>query len=125
MKIVDKPWGKEYIFAHNDKYAGKLLYVKAGEKLSKQYHKDKQETLYFLKGLAFVEIGRLNDTTKYKKFDNRYIKDDERVLEIPPRTIHRIEAIKDSVFFEVSTPELDDVIRLEDSYGRVNKEDKF
>ena len=110
---VEKPWGYELIWSKTDRYAGKILFVKAGESLSLQFHKVKDEAWYVLSGCAELELGAPG----------------ERVLEsevvaagaafhFPPGTVHRLTAVEDTTIFEVSTPELEDVVRLEDRYGR-------
>lgn len=106
-KIVEKPWGREVWYAHNDRYAGKILEVRAGHLLSLQKHRVKHETL-------FLHAGRMRFTFG----DDVFEWTPGEAIEIPPGTVHRMEAIEDSVILEVSTPELDDVIRLEDRYGR-------
>jgi mannose-6-phosphate isomerase len=106
-KIVDKPWGREVWYAHTDRYAGKILEVTSGHILSLQKHRIKHETLYLQSGLMrFTLEGDVFEWTP------------GMVIAIPPDTVHRMEALEDSVILEVSTPELDDVVRLEDRYGR-------
>jgi mannose-6-phosphate isomerase len=111
-KKVEKPWGYELIFAHTDRYAGKVLHVNAGEALSLQYHERKEETLYLSKGeCAFIvlEDGRM---TEYRMLVGD-------IYHVRPLTHHRMIAGPEGCeFLEVSTPELDDVVRLEDRYGR-------
>jgi mannose-6-phosphate isomerase-like protein (cupin superfamily) len=107
MKEVTKPWGYELWFAHTDRYVGKLLFVKAGERLSLQYHKQKDETLLVIRGLIRLTIG-----------DDIRILPNTESIRITPEIPHRIEAITDALIVEVSTPEVDDVVRLEDDYGR-------
>lgn len=111
IKVTDKPWGYEILFAHTDKYAGKVLFVKEKGKLSLQYHKGKDETLYIYEGKVKVT---LNDRTITKR--------EEGVIHVAPLTRHRIEALEDTIIFEVSTPEIDDVVRLENDYGRVSEQ---
>jgi len=106
-KIVDKPWGREIWYAHTDRYAGKVLEVTGGHLLSLQKHRVKHETLYLL-------TGRIRLTLDDELFDWL----PGTAVSIPPDTVHRMEALEDSVLLEVSTPELDDVVRLEDRYGR-------
>ena len=106
-KIVDKPWGREVWYAHTDRYAGKILEVTSGHILSLQKHRIKHETLYLQSGLMRFTLE--GDVFDWKP---------GTVVEIPPDTVHRMEALEDSVILEVSTPELDDVVRLEDRYGR-------
>lgn len=108
MRIVKKPWGYEEIWAESSKYVGKLLYINAGQRLSKQYHEYKEETIYVLSGVLILEIG---DEKQILKASDTY--------HISPGTIHRFSASAcDVTLIEVSTPELDDVIRIEDDYAR-------
>jgi mannose-6-phosphate isomerase-like protein (cupin superfamily) len=109
---VDKPWGHELHWAITERYVGKVLHVKAGHALSLQYHKIKDETIFLWTGKLLFEIQRGDELVK------REMRPGESV-HITPRTIHRMTAIEDSDIFEVSTPELDDVVRLEDRYGRM------
>ena len=104
---VDKPWGHELHWAKTDRYVGKVLHVKAGHALSLQYHNVKDETIFLWTGKLLFEIGQ----------EGREMLPGESVR-ITPHTIHRMTAIEDCDIFEVSTPELDDVVRLEDRYGR-------
>jgi mannose-6-phosphate isomerase len=106
-KIVDKPWGREIWYAETGHYAGKVLEVTAGKRLSLQKHAIKEETLYLLSGKVKLTYG--NET---------YTWEPGKSIHIPPDTVHRFEAIEDSVLLEVSTPHLTDVIRLEDDYKR-------
>ena len=111
IRRVPKPWGYELIFAHTDRYVGKVLHVNRGESLSLQYHEMKDETLYVVEGelrLTIEHDGDRRELTLRKG----------EAFHIPPRMIHRMEAVVDTDVAEVSTPELDDVIRLEDRYGR-------
>ena len=112
IRRVEKPWGHEIIYAENDRYAGKILFVRAGERLSLQYHERKDETIYVLSGdldLQVEENGILA-SRRLKPGDSCHI---------PHRARHRMIGVTDCEIAEVSSPELDDVIRLEDSYGRV------
>jgi mannose-6-phosphate isomerase len=109
---VEKPWGYELIWALSDDYCGKVLFVRAGEALSLQYHERKDETIHLQSGSAEVEIGNAPDSTTVE------VVAAGRSFRITPGTIHRLRALEDSVFLEVSTPHLDDVVRLEDRYGR-------
>jgi mannose-6-phosphate isomerase len=106
-RIVPKPWGRELWFAHEDRYAGKIIEVNAGFALSLQKHERKQETMYLQSGRL---VYHLNGT------DYEMAAGD--CITIRPGDVHRVEALEDAVILEVSTPELDDVIRLEDRYGR-------
>jgi mannose-6-phosphate isomerase len=111
MRVVPKPWGREVIFAENDRYAGKLLYLNAGHALSLQYHERKDETLYVLEGEVGLEVEE--DGTMC----HRTLAPGD-AYRIRPGIKHRMRADKSCVIFEVSSPELDDVVRLEDAYGR-------
>ena len=115
MKKVDKPWGYEIWYAYNNRYAGKLLHVEAGSKLSRQYHRNKHETWLVIKGKIFATVGSDNGS------DKKIQMNEGDWVELPPGTIHRIEALLDSDIIEWSSPELDDLIRLEDEYGRLDE----
>ncbi len=109
---VDKPWGYEIRWAITDRYLGKILHVNRGEALSLQYHERKDEWLLVRKGAIDIEIGPLDG--KLEKV--RMLEGDS--VHMPPFTRHRVTAVEDTDIFEVSTPEMDDVVRLEDRYGR-------
>ena len=109
---VDKPWGQELWFAQTERYAGKLLYVTAGERLSVQYHEEKDETSYLLSGRLLLSRG-----SSVEELTNRELAAGA-VWRNRPGEVHTIEALEDAVVIEVSTPELEDVVRLEDEYGR-------
>jgi mannose-6-phosphate isomerase len=111
MRRVEKPWGYELIWAEAERYVGKILHINAGQKLSRQYHNKKEETFLIQEGEMDLEIGEGADlkTIRMKKHDTFHCK---------PKTIHRMVAVVDVDVVEVSTPELDDVVRLEDVYGR-------
>ncbi|NUP05822.1 MAG: cupin domain-containing protein [Polyangiaceae bacterium] len=111
MRRVDKPWGHEIIWAHTDRYVGKVLSITAGHKLSRQYHKVKDETLFVTKGTMTLEVGPADSI-------ERRTMNVGDVFHVTPGTIHRMIAETDVEVMEVSTPELDDVVRLEDVYGR-------
>ena len=111
-RFVDKPWGHEEIFAETDRYVGKLLVVRAGEALSLQYHESKEETLRMLEGTMRFTVG--SDPEHLQVIDIG----PGDVFHVPPGLLHRMEALTDCTMLEVSTPELDDVVRLEDRYGR-------
>lgn len=106
-KIVSKPWGREIWYAHEERYAGKVLEVTRGHALSLQKHERKQETMY-------LQSGRL----LYHFNGAEFQMEPGECITVRPGDVHRIEALEDAVILEVSTPELDDVIRLEDRYGR-------
>ncbi|HTO74167.1 MAG TPA: cupin [Gemmatimonadales bacterium] len=108
---VDKPWGYELVWARTDRYVGKVLHVKAGQILSLQYHNRKDETMHVLRGELILRTKVGNDLVA------RAFKAGESV-HIPPPMVHQIEAVVDSDVLEASTPELDDLVRLEDRYGR-------
>ena len=112
VRRVEKPWGHEIIWAHTDRYVGKILFVKAGERLSLQYHEQKDETVYVLSGKMLFEVG-----PKDGEREDIIMKGGQS-YHITPFTVHRMVAIEDTEILEASTPELDDVVRLEDSYGR-------
>lgn len=110
---IKKPWGYELLFAYTPRYLGKILFIKAGHRLSLQYHEQKDETMYIHQGKALLEIegsdGQLNQSVAQSGY----------CLRIVPLTKHRLQAIEDTTIFEVSTPELEDVTRLDDDYGRL------
>jgi mannose-6-phosphate isomerase-like protein (cupin superfamily) len=109
---VEKPWGWELVWAETEAYVGKLLFVRAGQSLSLQYHELKDEAWLVREGRALLELGDVGG--------------DLETVEIGPGdayhytagTVHRVTAIEDTLIVEVSTPHLDDVVRLEDRYGR-------
>ena len=110
--IIKKPWGEEVWFAQTKKYAGKILRVSKGHRLSLQYHERKEETQYLAKGKIIITYGETLENIK------KTVLNPGDTFHITPGTIHRMEAIEDSEIFEVSTPELDDVVKIEDDYGR-------
>ena len=121
-KIVEKPWGREIWYADQAAYAGKVLEVKQGRRLSLQYHERKTETLYLLSGkvlLTFraLAVGESPSASLVSAADQRVWLPGQTV-HIPVRTIHRFEALEDSVLLEVSTPDLTDVVRLQDDFSR-------
>jgi mannose-6-phosphate isomerase-like protein (cupin superfamily) len=108
---VEKPWGFELHWAKTDRYVGKILHVSAGHALSLQYHNRKEETILLWAGRLLFEIEQNGSLARLE------MKPGDRV-HVTPKTVHRMTAIEDCDIFEVSTPELDDVVRLEDRYGR-------
>ena len=108
---VDKPWGYELHWAKTDRYVGKILHINAGHALSLQYHVRKEETILLWSGRLQFDI---EQNGSLRRLD---VKPGERI-HVVPGTVHRMTAIEDCEIFEVSTPELDDVVRLEDRYGR-------
>ena len=113
MKRVDKPWGHELIWAHTDKYVGKVLHIEKGHKLSLQYHEVKDETIYIASGVMDLVLQKDG-----KEWTERL--EQGQSYHIPTGTIHRMVAVETCDAFEVSTPELDDVVRISDEYGRSN-----
>jgi mannose-6-phosphate isomerase-like protein (cupin superfamily) len=113
VTIVQKPWGHEVIWAHTDRYVGKILHIKAGHALSVQYHNKKDETIYLLSGqlVYWVQPGDGEELRQVALG----VGDAYRIT---PGTVHYMEAVTDCDVLEASTPELDDVVRLKDRYGR-------
>jgi quercetin dioxygenase-like cupin family protein len=113
VRHVPKPWGHETIWAANDLYVGKILHIKAGHALSIQYHKVKDETVYLLSGhLKYWVQAEGSDQLKDMQLTQG------EAFRITPGTIHYMEAVTDCDVLEASTPHLDDVVRLQDRYGR-------
>ncbi len=112
-RTVEKPWGSELIWALSDAYAGKVLFVRAGQCLSLQFHNVKDESWYVLEGRARLELGKAGESL----LEESVIAAGE-AFRFRPGTVHRVTAIEDTRILEVSTPQLDDVVRLEDRYGR-------
>jgi mannose-6-phosphate isomerase-like protein (cupin superfamily) len=111
-EVVDKPWGHELIWARTDRYVGKILHIKAGEALSLQYHRVKDETIMVLSGS--IEFEHYGDGEE----PNKTVLGPRQPFRVTPGMRHRMIALEDTDIIEVSTPELDDVVRLEDRYGR-------
>jgi mannose-6-phosphate isomerase-like protein (cupin superfamily) len=109
---VDKPWGHELIWAETEQYVGKLLFVRAGHALSLQYHERKDETLHLLRGEMVFLVGPSLAALERVPFRAG------ESFRVRPGTLHRMEAVTDVEILEASTPHLDDVVRLEDRYGR-------
>jgi mannose-6-phosphate isomerase-like protein (cupin superfamily) len=110
---VEKPWGWELIWAHADTYVGKVLFVRAGHSLSLQFHREKDESWYVESGRAKLELGETGNAVL-----NTEVISAGACFRYRPGTVHRLTAIEDTTIIEVSTPQLDDVVRLEDKYGR-------
>ena len=110
---VEKPWGYELIWAHADAYVGKVLFVKAGESLSLQFHREKDESWLVQAGRAKLELGSAGDALLEEGVVTA-----GACFHFSPRTVHRLTAIEDTTIIEVSTTQLDDIVRLEDRYGR-------
>ncbi|MBN1643365.1 MAG: hypothetical protein JW856_00875 [Dehalococcoidales bacterium] len=109
---TEKPWGYELLFALTPQYAGKIIFVKKGSRLSLQYHNEKDESMYLLHGKTLFTIqprsGKPTEIVAEPGFS----------IHLPPMTVHRIKALEDTTIIEVSTSQLSDVVRLQDDYGR-------
>ena len=110
---VEKPWGYELIWAHSDHYVGKKLFIKAGEALSLQFHNEKDEIIYVESGRVEFTIGAPGEAVPHTE-----VVGPGAAFHVTPGVVHRMRAVEDSFLLEASTPHLDDVVRLEDSYGR-------
>ena len=113
VKKVEKPWGHELIWALTDVYCGKVLFVKAGHSLSLQFHRKKDESWLVQSGRAKLELGEAGESILKEEVIAA-----GAAFHYAPGTVHRVTAIEDTTILEVSTPQLDDVVRLEDAYGR-------
>jgi mannose-6-phosphate isomerase len=112
-QVVEKPWGHELIWAHTSRYVGKILHINSGESLSYQYHRVKDETIRLLAGSLELDMELEGKRTKLKL-------EPGDCFHIIPGMKHRMTALKECDVLEVSTPELEDVVRLEDRYGRAD-----
>jgi mannose-6-phosphate isomerase-like protein (cupin superfamily) len=112
VERIEKPWGYEIVFAHSERYAGKVIFVRAGEQLSLQFHRTKDETVYVQSGRIELEIGDPGGSLDTEVVGPGH------AFRLRPGVVHRWRALEDAVVLEASTPELDDVVRLEDRYGR-------
>ena len=110
---VEKPWGHEIIWAHTASYVGKILHIEQGRQLSYQYHRKKDETIYVLSGVLDLEMPSPSDGKR--RWTRMQTGESFRIV---PGVRHRMRAFETCDVLEVSTPELDDVVRLEDDYGR-------
>jgi mannose-6-phosphate isomerase len=110
---VEKPWGWELIWAHADAYIGKILFVRAEESLSLQFHREKDESWYVESGRAELQLGSAGEAVLSTEIVSA-----GACFRLRPGTVHRVKALEDTTILEVSTPQLDDVVRLEDDYGR-------
>ena len=110
---VEKPWGWELIWADTDLYVGKILFVRAGQSLSLQFHREKDESWYVESGRARLELGDVGQGIL-----NAEVIAEGASFHYGPGTVHRVTALEDTTILEVSSPELEDVVRLEDRYGR-------
>ena len=113
---IDKPWGYELLWAHAEQYVGKVLFVRAGCSLSLQFHRVKDESWYVQSGRAELQLGDVGQAVL-----KREVVGPGASFRFPPGTVHRVTAIEDTTILEVSTPHLDDIVRLEDEYGRVGE----
>lgn len=118
MKRIEKPWGYEIVFAATDDYVGKIMLVKAGKRLSLQYHEKKDESFYLYEGRISYYTARPGEEegAEVEMLPGEY-------RHIPPGVQHRVTAIEDSTIFEVSTAHLGDVVRLADDFGRQGTKD--
>jgi mannose-6-phosphate isomerase len=114
VRKVEKPWGHELVWATTELYCGKLLFIRAGEELSLQFHREKDETIYVHEGRLEFEIGEEAGAVASE------IVGPGSAFHLRPGTVHRMRALEDSLLLEVSTSHLDDVVRLEDRYGRAS-----
>lgn len=110
---TEKPWGHELLWSHTDHYAGKIIHIEAGKRLSLQYHDHKHESILVIRGTLLMNLGRGDSARVVEMVEGSS-------MDIPAGTVHRFEAPADGAvdLIEVSTPQLDDVVRLEDDYGR-------
>jgi mannose-6-phosphate isomerase len=113
VRRVEKPWGHELIWALTDRYCGKVLFVKTGQSLSLQFHREKDEAWLIQSGRARLELGHLGQGALKEE-----VVAAGAAFHFAAGTVHRVTALEDTTILEVSTPQLDDVVRLEDSYGR-------
>ena len=112
---VEKPWGYEIIYALTDRYCGKVLFIRKDEQLSLQFHREKDEVIYVLAGRIEMEIGDPGGPLDIEVVGPGH------AFHIQPGTVHRWRALEDTTVLEVSTPEIDDIVRLEDRYGRADQ----
>jgi mannose-6-phosphate isomerase-like protein (cupin superfamily) len=110
--MVMKPWGHELLWARTDRYVGKILHIKAGEALSLQYHRVKDETIMVLAGRLQLQFFAEGEPPRSRELGPR------EPFHVTPGLRHRMVALEDTEVLEVSTPELDDVVRIDDRYGR-------
>jgi mannose-6-phosphate isomerase-like protein (cupin superfamily) len=119
VRRIDKPWGYELIWALTDMYCGKVLFVRQGQALSLQYHEKKDEAWLIQSGYAKLELGSVSDGVfAFSSISSNKVVGPGAAFHYPPGTVHRVTAITDTTILEVSTPHLDDVVRLDDAYGR-------
>lgn len=114
---VEKPWGYELIWARTERYVGKVIHINAGQALSLQYHEKKDETIHVLRGVLKFSVGGSREALEVLTMN------EGESYHVTPGTVHRMEAVTDVDLLEASTPELTDVVRLEDRYGRAGTSD--
>ena len=112
MKIIEKPWGKEEVIEINDHYMVKKLTMWKGHRCSLQYHNQKKETIYVLSGQLKIHSGPSENELTVKIYGPN------DTITLLPRTIHRMEGVEDCVYLEASTPQMEDVVRIQDDYNR-------
>ncbi len=116
IRIIDKPWGREIAYAYTELYLGKIIEVNAGAQLSLQYHREKDETVYVLEGTVRLVIGESEDALETRELHPG------DAARIKPGVVHRFQAPhRDVRILEVSTPHPDDVVRLQDDFGRQDR----
>ena len=114
VERIEKPWGYEVLYALTERYCGKLLFIRKGEQLSLQFHRRKDEVIYVHEGRIELEVGEPGRTPDVE------VVGPGRAFRFTPGTVHRWRALEDTTVLEVSTPDVDDVVRLEDRYGRAD-----
>jgi mannose-6-phosphate isomerase-like protein (cupin superfamily) len=114
VERVEKPWGHEIVFALTERYCGKVLFIRKGEQLSLQFHRRKDEVIYIHEGRIELEVGEPGRTPDVEVVRPGH------AFRFKPGTVHRWRALEDTFVLEVSTPDVDDVVRLEDRYGRAS-----
>ena len=114
VERVEKPWGYEIVYALTESYCGKLLFIRRGEQLSLQFHRSKDEVIFVHEGRIELEVGEPGRTP------DREVVGPGHAFRFKPGTVHRWRALEDTVVLETSTPDVDDVVRLEDRYGRAD-----
>ena len=112
MKIIEKPWGKEKVIEINEHYMVKKLTMWKGHRCSLQYHNQKKETIYVLSGQLKIHSGPSENELTVKIYGPN------DTITLLPRTIHRMEGVEDCVYLEASTPQMEDVVRIQDDYNR-------
>ena len=112
MKIIEKPWGKEEVTEINEHYMVKKLTMWKGHRCSLQYHNQKKETIYVLSGQLKIHSGPSENELTVKIYGPN------DTITLLPRTIHRMEGVEDCVYLEASTPQMEDVVRIQDDYNR-------